>query len=198
MPTWHECLITISNLLYPNRTLELPFQHPQQLFTWLPHFTDWHHHVFSPWAKAWGSSWASQFPDAPPLLCRWDLWPLPWKDSISTLLQIHPNHSVQYPLLTHLDHCNTFLTGFHLPFHPPTPLKSTPYAVIKYMFSPNEKRVIHTAALALKVQFKLLTPSLQDPSWSCPYYSLPGCDPARLVSFVPLPFRSSSVFRFLY
>lgn len=53
------------------------------------------------------------------------------------------------------------------------------------------------ASLALAVQFKLLTPSLQDPSRPCPYSSLPGCDPARPVSFVPLTFEFSSVFRSL-
>lgn len=75
-----------------------------------------------PRAKAWGSSWTSQCPSVPPLLCRWDLWPLPRKHSISTLLQVNPKHSSQYPLLTHLDHCNTSLTGCHLPLYP-LPLK---------------------------------------------------------------------------
>lgn len=44
----HWCLITISNPFCPNWTLHFPSQWPQNwLFTQLPHFIDWHHHISS-------------------------------------------------------------------------------------------------------------------------------------------------------
>lgn len=202
----HWCLITISNPFCPNWTLHFPSQWPQNwLFTQLPHFIDWHHHISSSLGPNLGI-----FLDLTNslLLPTSTLSVRPLTSTLKTFFRPFcfapnkPKHPSPCSKLTHLHRCNIFLTGFHLPL---APIIHSLHSCQVDAFPSKNKPLLWTAyflpqmaSTALRVKFKLLIPCLQAPFWSGSWSSSPTilsmthCGPAKLFFSVFLKYPKLS------